>query len=155
MALLSLIRSTGSVTYTPEAHFTGNDSFTYTLQDPSGSTSPPATVSVNIIEAPNQAPDAVDDGPIMNTSLSPITIDVLANDHDEDDDDLTLVSVTNPSMGTVKIVDGKIIYQPAGLTSGTVTFTYTIQDPSGLSDEAVVTVENSYSSFGSFRGILP
>ena len=33
--------ATGSVTYTPEADFTGNDSFTYTLQDPSGSTSRP------------------------------------------------------------------------------------------------------------------
>ena len=146
---------TGSVTYTPEEDFTGNDSFTYTLQDPSGSTSPPATVSVNIIPTPNQAPDAVDDGPIMNTSLSPITIDVLANDHDEDDDELTLVSVTNPSIGTVKIVDGKIVYQPAGLTSGTVTFTYTIQDPSGLSDEAVVTVENSYLPLVVSEGFSP
>ena len=146
---------TGSVTYTPEEDFTGNDSFTYTLQDPSGSTSPPATVSVNIIPTPNQAPDAVDDGPIMNTSLSPITIDVLANDHDEDDDELTLVSVTNPSIGTVKIVDGKIVYQPAGLTSGTVTFTYTIQDPSGLSDEAVVTIENSYLPLVVSEGFSP
>jgi len=146
---------TGSVTYTPEEDFTGNDSFTYTLQDPSGSISPPATVSVNIVPTPNQAPDAVDDGPIMNTSLSPIIIDVLANDHDEDDDELTLVSVTNPSMGTVKIVDGKIVYQAAGLTSGTVTFTYTIQDPSGLSDEAVVTLENSYLPLVVSEGFSP
>jgi gliding motility-associated-like protein len=146
---------TGSVTYTPDPDFTGNDSFTYTLQDPSGSTSPPATVTVNIIPAPNLAPDAVDDGPIMNTALSPITIDVLANDHDEDDDELILVSVTNPFMGTVKIVDDKIVYQPTGLTSGTVTFTYTIQDPSGLSDEAVVTIENSYPPLIVSEGFSP
>jgi len=146
---------TGSVVYTPEENFIGNDSFTYTLQDPSGSMSPPATVGVHIIPTPNQAPDAVDDGPIMNTSSSPITIDVLANDQDEDGDELTLVSVTNPSIGTVKIVDGMIVYQPAGLTSGTVTFSYTIQDPSGLSDEAVVTVENSYLPLVVSEGFSP
>ena len=145
---------TGLVTYTPEADFSGNDSFTYTLQDPDGSTSMPATVNINIIAAPNLPPDAVDDGPIMNSSLSPITIDVLANDHD-DDDELTVISVTNPSSGTVEIIDGKVVYHPEGLTSGTVTFTYTIEDPSGLSDEAVVTIENTFLPLVVSEGFSP
>ena len=48
----------------------------------------------------------------------------------------------------------KIVYHPEGLTSGTVTFTYTIQDPSGLTDEAIVTIENTLSSLGGFRRIF-
>ena len=146
---------TGLVTYTPEADFAGNDSFTYTLQDPSGSTSLPATISINVIEAPNLAPEAVDDGPIINSSLSPVIIDVLANDLDEDDDELTLISVTNPSSGTAEIIDGKVVYHPAGMTSGTVTFIYTVEDPSGLSDEAVVTIENSFLPLVVSEGFSP
>ncbi len=146
---------TGLVTYTPEADFAGNDSFTYTLQDPSGSTSLPATISISVIEAPNLAPEAVDDGPIINSSLSPVIIDVLANDHDEDDDELTLISVTNPSSGTTEIIDGKVVYHPAGMTSGTVTFIYTVEDPSGLSDEAVVTIENSFLPLVVSEGFSP
>jgi gliding motility-associated-like protein len=147
--------TTGVVSYAPENGFVGNDSFAYTIDDAGGLTSLPATVSVNVIDVPNRAPNAVDDGPILNSSLAPITIDVLANDYDEDHDEISLVSVTNPSMGTVTIVNGKIEYQAAGLTSGTVTFTYTIQDPSGLTDEAVVTIENSFPPLTVSEGFSP
>ncbi|HZI25087.1 MAG TPA: tandem-95 repeat protein, partial [Chryseolinea sp.] len=148
--------STGVVNYSPEANFIGNDSFTYTLKDPGGLTSSPATVTVTIVAAPNNAPDAVDDA-VVNSSLSPVTIDVLANDHDNDNDhaELSIVSVTNPSLGTVQIVDGKIVYYPAGLISATVTFTYVITDPAGLSDEAVVTIENSYPPLVVSEGFSP
>ena len=122
-----------------------------------GLTSLAALVSIIVVEAPNQAPIAVDDGPIANSELSPVTIDVLANDYDVDNthDELTIVSVTNPSMGTVKIVDGKIVYQPAGLTSAIVTFSYTIQDPEGLTDEAIVTIENSFLPLAVSEGFSP
>ncbi len=149
--------STGVASFTPDNDFDGQDAFTYTIQDADGLTSLPATVTISVITAPNRAPDAVDDGPVINTSLSPITIDVLANDYDEDNshDELSIVSVTSPSMGTVSILNGKIIYQPGGLTSGTVTFTYTIQDPAGLTDAAVVTIENLYAPLTVSEGFSP
>jgi len=147
--------TTGMATYTPEKDFIGNDSFAYTIEDAEGLTSFPATVTVNVVEVPNRPPNAVDDGPIENSFLTPIVIDVLANDTDEDNDELSLVSVTNPSMGTVTIVNGQIEYQAADLTSGIVTFTYTIQDPSGLTDEAVVTIENSFPPLTVSEGFSP
>ena len=148
--------STGVVNYFPEANFLGNDSFTYTLKDPGGLTSSPATVTVTIVAAPNNAPDAVDDA-VVNSSLSPVTIDVLANDYDNDNDhaELSIVSVTNPSLVTVQIVEGKIVYYPGGLISATVTFTYVINDPAGLSDEAVVTIENIYPPLVVSEGFSP
>ncbi len=152
---LTLNTSSGVVTYTPEKDFAGNDSFTYAIQDAGGLTSLPATVSVSVIAAPNRPPQAVDDGPIENSLLTPITIDVLANDHDDDKDELSIVSVTSPSMGTVTIVNGKVVYQSSGLVSGTVTFTYIIQDPSGLTDEAVVTIENFYPPLAVSEGFSP
>ncbi|WP_276371304.1 Ig-like domain-containing protein [Chryseolinea sp. H1M3-3] len=149
--------STGVASFTPDNDFDGNDSFTYTIRDSDGLTSLPATVSISVAMAPNLAPDAVDDGPVVNTSLSPITIDVLANDYDEDNshDELSIVSVTSPAMGSVSIVNGKIVYQPGGLTSGTVTFIYTIQDPAGLTDAAVVTIENLYAPLTISEGFSP
>jgi len=149
--------STGLANFTPAIDFVGNDLFTYTIQDAGGLTSLPATVSISVVAAPNRAPEAVDDGPIENSLLTPITIDVLANDHDVDNNqnDLSIVSVTNPTTGTVNIVNGKIVYQSACLISGTVTFSYTIQDPSGLTDDATVTIENFYPPLMVSEGFSP
>jgi hypothetical protein len=112
---------------------------------------------VVVIATPNRAPNAVDDGPILNLSVTPVTIDVLSNDSDEDNDheELSIVSVTNPSSGTVSIIDGKIVYQPAGLISGEVTFSYTIQDPAGLTDEAIVTIQNEFPTLLVSEGFSP
>lgn len=44
------INPDGSFSYTPNAGFTGTDSFTYTLRDQDGNVSPPATVAVAVVE---------------------------------------------------------------------------------------------------------
>jgi cyclophilin family peptidyl-prolyl cis-trans isomerase len=46
--------STGYITYTPTAGFTGPDSFTYTIKDTAGHASSPATVSFTVAAAPVQ-----------------------------------------------------------------------------------------------------
>lgn len=150
------VSASGLVTYTPQADFIGTDVFTYTIEDEKGLRSLPATVTVTVIEVENKAPNAVDDA-VENSSLSPITIDVLVNDYDEDNNhaDLVLVSVTYPAMGTVSIVDGKVVYTPAGMTNTTVTFSYTIQDASGLTDEAIVTIENLFPPLVVSEGFSP
>ena len=151
-----IVHGSGLVTYSPQVEFIGVDVFTYTVQDEKGLKSLPATVTVTVIEVVNKAPIAVDDA-LENNSLFPITIDVLANDYDEDNshNDLVLISVSNPSLGTVTISDGKVIYTPAGLINSTVTFNYTIQDPSGLTSEATVTIENSFPPLLVSEGFSP
>ena len=146
----------GVVTYTPSTDYLGEDSFSYTIEDPSGLISTPSVVSLAVVP-PNRAPNAVDDGPITHRFLLDLEIDVLENDFDVDNshDELTLVSVTQPNMGSVSIVDGKVVYQPEGTTGGTVTFTYTIKDPEGLTDTAFVTIEYVYNPLTVSEGYSP
>lgn len=152
---ISVNPTTGVVTYTPVTDYAGNDSFSYTVEDPAGLVSAPATVSITVIDI-NLPPVAVDDL-LQHSSVAPITIDVMANDYDPDNahDELSIVSVTNPSIGTVSIVDGTIVYTPSGTFSTTVTFSYTITDPGGLTDDAVVTIEYIYLELIVSQGFSP
>ena len=58
----------------------------------------------------------------------PLTIDVLANDRDPNNDPLTLAAVGKPSTGTAQIVNNKILYTPALNFSGSVSFFYSLHD---------------------------
>jgi len=152
---VSVNTSTGVVTYTPTNGYTGSDSFSYTIKDAAGLISTPAVVSITITGV-NLPPVAVNDG-LQHNSIAPITIDVMANDYDPDNskDELTIVSVTNPSIGTVSIVDGKIVFTPSGTASATITFSYTISDPDGLTDDAVVTIQYIYNELVVSQGFSP
>jgi ELWxxDGT repeat protein len=48
----AVVNADGTVTYTPQAAFTGSDSLTYTVQDDQGSVSAPATLSITVAAAP-------------------------------------------------------------------------------------------------------
>ncbi|MGD8121251.1 VCBS domain-containing protein [Vibrio sp. TRT 2004] len=67
---------------------------------------------------------------------------LLANDFDVDGDTLTItsVSMTDPSHGEVKLVNGKVVFEPADNFNGVTTFEYTISDNNGGTDTATVTV---------------
>ncbi len=129
------------LTYTPAAGFTGTDTFTYVVTDPAGNK---ATAIVTITVDPadpgaNVAPVAKDDTG-ETTSGKEVTIDVLANDTDADGDTLTVVRFDQGANGSVKLVDGKLVYTPAAGFSGTDTFDYVITDPAGHEAKATVTV---------------
>ncbi|MBL0743119.1 tandem-95 repeat protein [Chryseolinea lacunae] len=153
---VSIDNVSGKITYTPSNAYLGGDAFSYTISDASGAASNVAAVNV-LVTPPNRKPNAVDDGPIVHKFLIPLAIDVLANDSDVDNtqSELTLVSVTQPQVGSVSIVDGKVVYQPSGTESGVVTFTYTISDPAGLTDEATVTIEYVYQPLTVSEGFSP
>ncbi|HVM64631.1 MAG TPA: Ig-like domain-containing protein, partial [Acidimicrobiales bacterium] len=125
------VHADGSYTYTPDTDYSGPDSFTYTIVDALGATST-ATVHLTV------TPTAVDDS-ATTPPATPVTIDVVANDHGSG---LTLTTVTQPpkGQGTVKIVGGKAVYTPPAGFSGTTTFTYTVTDSSGQTATATVTV---------------
>lgn len=145
----------GSVTYTPDKDYFGSDAFSYTVNDVEGLTSGAAQVSVSITPE-NDAPVAVADTATVREN-APVAISVLDNDFDVDNshNELTLVSVTQPAMGTVNILDGEVVFHPDGATSGTVTFSYTIMDPSGLTDTAIVTIEYVYNPLMVSEGFSP
>ncbi|WP_052470703.1 tandem-95 repeat protein, partial [Vibrio owensii] len=85
------------------------------------------------------APVAEDDNIQTDEDVS-ITIDVLANDDDEDSDSLTIDSATVPEeQGTVAIVDGELVFTPAEDFNGEATITYVVTDGE-LTDEATVSV---------------
>lgn len=132
----------GTVTYTPNAGFTGSDTFTYEACDPAGLCSE-SVVNVEV-GSDNQPPTALDDTAIIAEDSGPVNIDVADNDSDPDGDDVTVQSVTAPANGTATLnPDGTIDYSPNPDFTGTDTFVYTLCDSDGACSNATVTVEVS------------
>ncbi|MBM5084414.1 tandem-95 repeat protein [Vibrio parahaemolyticus] len=131
-----IVNSDGTVTYTPNDNYVGEDTFTYVVT--SGGVSESTTVEVNVTPV-NDAPVAK--GDIATTQEdTAVTIDVLPNDTDVDGDTLSIQSASVPSdQGTVEIVDGKLVFTPAENFNGDAEIIYTVTDGQ-LTDEAKVTV---------------
>jgi hypothetical protein len=131
----------GEVKYTPKfsSNQAASESFTYTVKDSDGATSS-ASVTVNV--GANQAPVAVDDK--MDTAYgAPVTVDVLANDSDSDDQTISINSVNSSTGASVEVIDGKVRYTPSSnfnKAGGTDTFTYIVEDIQGATDSATVTI---------------
>jgi VCBS repeat-containing protein len=131
----------GSFTYTPNADFSGTDTFTYKAND-GAADSPEATVTITV-NAANDAPTAADDAfsTDENTELVIAAPGVLGNDTDPEGDALTAVIGTGPTNGTVTMnADGSFTYTPNAGFSGTDTFTYKANDGTADSAEATVTI---------------
>jgi len=123
------------VTYTPNNGYVGAETLSYTIIDCYGATSQ-ASLTLDIT---NITPTAADDSDnaLKNRKL---LIDVLANDIDVAGDALTIQSVSSPQHGSVKIVDGKVEYQPNTDYIGEDVFGYTVIDSYGASDSGFITV---------------
>ena len=137
---LVTVNADGTVTYRPNAHAHGEDSFTYTITDSMGRPSS-ATVTLTIA-AVNDAPVAANDSltATAGTTAAPAW-SVLANDSDVDGDTLSVAAydATSAAGGTVAMAaDGTFTYTPAAGFSGTDSFTYTAAD--GRGGEATATV---------------
>ncbi|HCE3102871.1 TPA: tandem-95 repeat protein [Vibrio parahaemolyticus] len=131
-----IVNNDGTVTYTPDDNYVGEDTFTYIVT--SGGVSESTTVEVNVTPV-NDAPVAK--GDIATTQEdTAVTIDVLPNDTDIDGDTLRIDSASVPSdQGTVEIVDGKLVFTPAENFHGDAEITYIVTDGQ-LTDEAKVAV---------------
>nr|WP_238929441.1 tandem-95 repeat protein [Vibrio parahaemolyticus] len=126
----------GSVTYTPNDNYHGEDTFTYIVT--SGGVSESTTVEVNVTPV-NDVPVAKDDIATTQEDTA-VTIDVLPNDTDVDGDKLSIQSASVPeAQGKVEIVDGKLVFTPAENFNGHAEIIYTVTDGQ-LTDEAKVTV---------------
>ena len=142
--------ATGNVTFTPEAGFTNDPTpIPYTVSDTTGLVSNEATITIDY------APVATDDSSTGNTTGTPATVDVLANDTTGDTVDPTTVQIvgtTNPGddlivagqgTWTINPTTGAITFTPqAGFTADPTNITYTVDDAeSNTSNPAVVSID--------------
>ena len=135
----SLSGTAPNVNYTPNPNFNGSDSFTFKVSDETAD-SETATVSITVT-AVNDKPSAKDDNARAREDTTIEAIDVLANDTDADDDQLTTSAVTQGTNGSVTInADNTLSYSPKVNFCGTDSFTYTISDGEGGTDTATVNV---------------
>ena len=133
--VLSLNTVSGTFTYTPNAGFTGTDSFTYRANDGSLDSANLATVTLNVTSTSlNTAPVAFNDTYTVSTAgvVTPAT-GVLANDTDADTGTtLTAKLVDTAKSGTLSLntVSGSFTYTPNAGFIGTDSFTYRANDGS-------------------------
>ncbi|HEY7461857.1 MAG TPA: Ig-like domain-containing protein [Gemmatimonadota bacterium] len=135
------VNGDNTVTYLPNANFTGADSFSYTISDGLDGTAT-ARVDVTVSDTPqpdNRPPNAVNDQATTARDRA-VTINVLSNDTDPDGDLLVLTGVSEPLHGSAAIANRAITYTPDPGFVGVDTFTYAISDGRGGTDEASVTV---------------
>jgi Bacterial Ig domain/Putative Ig domain len=104
--------------------------------------------STAIVENGNTPPVAVADAIVLVATPSPITVDVLANDSDQDGDPLTVSIAVPPTQGTTDVdpATNHIVYTPDPSFSGSDSFRYRITDPSGAAASALVTVHQVLGS---------
>ncbi|HZN19292.1 MAG TPA: tandem-95 repeat protein [Micromonosporaceae bacterium] len=125
----------GTVTYTPDAGFCGDDTFTYAVSD--GTATVPASVNV----AMNCPPVAVNDAATTAEDTA-VAVSVLANDTDPDGDTLTVTAAGDPPRGATSFNATTVTYTPDGNECGPPadTFSYTVSDGHGHTASAAVTV---------------
>lgn len=133
-----VVNADGSFTYTPQPNFNGVDSFTYTVTDGSGSTDNAlVTLTVNAV---NDAPTLQNDSANLSEDSS-VTVNVLDNDSDADQDTLQLTAVTGAQNGNVTFnSDGTVTYTPNANFNGLETLSYTATDGNGESSAATLTL---------------
>ncbi|HRX30584.1 MAG TPA: Ig-like domain-containing protein, partial [Tenuifilaceae bacterium] len=138
-----VVNADRTVTYTPNAGFSGTDSFIYLLEDIDGDYDV-ATVTITVTAKPDFHPVANDDR--RGTSLdTPVTVDVLLNDTGLDDGLASMSITTLPVNGSATVnADNTITYTPNAGYYGTEIFGYQICDTDGDCDAAnvIVTVKN-------------
>ena len=88
----------------------------------------------------NRPPVAVNDSAVTD-ALRPVIINVLHNDSDPDDDEITIYSVADPTHGKFRTVGSQIEYTPDDGFDGEDNFEYTVRDSNGGTDSALVSVQ--------------
>ncbi len=132
-----------NLSYLPNPDYNGSDSISFKVSD-GNFDSNTATVTISVTPI-NDQPTANDD--VFSLSMAGkqwLTLNVLNNDVDPDNDQLTLLSAI-ADFGSVSIIDNNIRYAPPEGFAGDIFLSYLIEDPAGQSDTARVelTVEDN------------
>lgn len=134
------VTAAGTLSYLPDAEFSGTDAFTYTIRGKRDETAT-ANVAITVNEV-GDVPHALGDE-YSTPEDEPLVVGdqngVLGNDVDADSAVLSAVVVTQPSNGALALAaDGSFTFTPDADFEGTSSFTYRASD--GVLDSQVVTV---------------
>ncbi|WP_462182869.1 Ig-like domain-containing protein [Pseudoalteromonas maricaloris] len=136
---VSINQEAGTLVYTPNENENKEDRFKYVIADNDGAQSNEAEVSVNI-GAINDRPKANNDKTSTKEDEA-VTLAVLSNDSDVEDESLSPARVTLQDEGdyelaTVAVGDeGVLTITPKQDKNGLLTFTYTVADSEDLRSE--------------------
>ncbi len=138
------VAADGTLTYTPAANAFGTATVTVVAKDDGGTANGGVDTSteqtfVIAISGVADDPVAVDDTAVTDED-TPVTIDVLTNDSDPDNDDLTVTQASAQNGTAVIEADGTLTYTPDADFNGTDTISYTVSDGNSGTDTATVTV---------------
>ena len=133
-SITNINTATGVVTYSPNNHYFGSDSFTFTIDDFSGGSSNLATISITI-NSINDLPVASDQAVVTDEDTDvDIDIAALVTDVDHTIDFATINIVNSPVNGVITGINpttGIVTYSPNANYNGADSFTYTVSDGSG------------------------
>ena len=127
----------GSVIYTPASNFSGSDSIQYAINE-------------------NPAPTTANKDTVATLINSPVTISVLANDTDPQNDPLTPTLLTSPAHGTAVLnSDNTVTYTPfTGYTGGD-SFQYQVDDGNGHTSSTTVSIDIRAATAGTLHYLPP
>ena len=132
----SIVGTSPNFVYVPKNGFKGKDSFTFVANDGTVN-SAAAAMSVNVINPNNHAPVATAMGV---RGAAKVALAVPLSGFDADGDPLTFRIVSKPTSGKLTGKGANLKYKPAATFSGTVTFTYVVNDGSLDSAPAQVSI---------------
>ncbi|MAD89651.1 MAG: hypothetical protein CMK64_08115 [Pseudoalteromonas sp.] len=133
----TVVNADGSITYTANANYYGNDTFTYTVADAAGAVSNEATVTMTI-NSVNDAPVATAQSVDLDEDGS-LVITLAATD--EENDDLSFSIATNVASGSlVQQTETTWLYTPNADFNGADSFTFIANDGTDDSSEATVSI---------------
>jgi large repetitive protein len=139
-----------NLTYTPNAHVNGSDSFTFVAND--------GTVDSNVaavaitISAVNDAPVAANQS-LNATAGTPLAITLAASDVESNS--LTYHVIANPTKGTLSGAAPNLTYTPLATASGADSFTFRANDGSADSNTATVTLNITPAGSTSPVALIP
>ncbi len=116
-------------TVSPSADFNGDISVDVSVNDGTNDSNIfPLLISV---EAINDSPVTVSDSLTISQTSGAVVIDVLANDSDVEDDQLTILSFEYNGTGSMSLSNNQLSYTPSSTFSGSESATYIIADSDG------------------------
>jgi len=112
------------IRYIPNHNFQGVDHIRYVATDGNSDANLSVITIYVVSKAQQNTPIGVVDYVYLDENRQ-VTIDVLANDLSNSDNNLSIKNTSNPSHGTISVENNKILYTPGANYRGEDSFTYT------------------------------
>ncbi len=133
------LNADGSFTYTPNAGFSGTDTFAYKVFDVA-SASATGTATISVL---NQAPKASSHFVATRKPGAGVAVNLWQHVSDPDDHELTFRILTKPAHGKVTLANGIVRYTPAARYYGDDSFSYQVSDPHGATATGTIPIQVS------------